>query len=468
MTMTLPKTDRTKLMTFSNPGRYFLLASLAFLAGCSTIQDTAAQINPFVLLEEEDPERPPEDERVSILSFEQSLQADPDAAATPVELPTAYRNTIWAQPDGYPTHAMQHTQATGNLDVLFRNRFGEGSDRSSRINARPVFADGRVYAMDGRGRVFALDPESGSQIWEARLRSGFRNDRTTFGGGLAFDGGRLFAHNGNRFIAALDAATGAEIWRTESLTPFHSAPTAVNGMIFVSTDDNELYAIEQDSGDIVWNHQGISEPARLLTSPSAAVLGETVVVPYASGELVALRIQNGNPIWTDALTRTGGLTPISAINDVAGSPVIVDDFVYAMSHSGILAAFNLRTGERLWTQPAGGLHAPWVAGNYLFLVTSDGEVVCVERVTGAIQWITQLQQFESERRRRDRIAWSGPIMAGGRLVLAGSHGRAVILSAIDGSIQRDVNLGGPVFVAPIIVNETIYVVTDEARLVALR
>ena len=59
-------------------------------------------------------------------------------------------------------------------------------------------------------------------------------------------------------------------------------------------------------------------------------------------------------------------------------------------------------------------------------------------------------------------------MAGGRLVLAGSHGRAVILSAIDGSIQRDVNLGGPVFVAPIIVNETIYVVTDEARLVALR
>ncbi|PIW31768.1 MAG: dehydrogenase [Rhodobacterales bacterium CG15_BIG_FIL_POST_REV_8_21_14_020_59_13] len=455
-------------MTFSTSGRYLLLASLALLAGCSSVQDTASRLNPFVLLEQADTQQAPNDERVSILSFEQSLQADADSAGQPVILPTAYRNTIWAQPDGYPTHAMQHTQATGNLDILFRRNFGAGSDRSSRINARPIFADGRIYAMDGRGRVYAMDPESGREIWEANLRSGFRRDRTTFGGGLAFDGGRVFAHNGNRFIAALDAATGNEIWRADSLTPFHSAPTAVNGMVFVSTDDNELYAIEQASGDIVWNHQGISEPARLLTSPSVAVLGEIIIAPYASGEIVALRLQNGNPIWNDALTRTGGLTPISAINDVAGSPVIVDDSVYAMSHSGILAAFDLRTGERMWTQPAGGLHAPWLAGDFIFLVTTDGEVVCVDRTDGTIRWITQLQQFESERRRRGRIAWSGPIMAGGRLVLTGSHGTAVILSAADGTIQRQINLGDPVFVAPIIVNETIYVVTDEARLIALR
>lgn len=455
-------------MKFFTSCRYFLLASLAGLAGCSTVQDTADRLNPFVLLEEESTDRAPVDERVSILSFEQSLQVDSDAGAMPVTLPTAYRNTIWAQPDGYPTHAMQHTQATGSLDILFRRNFGQGSSRSSHINARPVFADGRIYAMDSRGRVYALDPENGSEIWQAELRSPLRQDRMTFGGGLAFDDGRIYAHNGNRFITALDAATGNEIWRADALTPFHSAPTAVNGMVFVSTDDNELYAIEQESGEIAWNHQGIAEPARLLTAPSVAVLGETVIAPYASGEIVALRIQNGNPIWNDALTRTGGLTPISAINDVAGSPVIVDDFVYAMSHSGILAAFNLRTGERLWTQPAGGLHAPWVAGNFLFLVTTDGEVVCVDRSDGTIRWITQLQQFESERRRRDRIAWSGPVMAGGRLVLAGSHGRAVILSAVDGTIQRQVNLGDPVFVAPIIVNETIYVVTDRARLIALR
>ncbi|WP_421791345.1 PQQ-binding-like beta-propeller repeat protein [Hyphobacterium sp.] len=448
--------------------RLACLAAILGLAGCSTVSDTAERLNPFDGDGGVDEDAPAIDDRVSILSFEQSLQADPDAAAEPVILPTAYVNSIWSQPDGYPTHAMQHTQASGNLDVVFRRRFGQGSDRSSRINARPIYADGRIYVMDGESRIYALDPDSGREIWEARVRSGNRQDRIGFGGGLAYDNGRLFVHTGRRFMVALDATNGQEIWRTPSLTPFHTAPTAVNNTVFVATDDNELHAIDQNTGEILWNHQGIAEPARLITAPSVAVIGETVVAPYASGEITALRIQNGNPIWNDALTRSGGLTPISAINDVAGSPVIVDDVVYAMSHSGILAAFDLRTGERLWTQPAGGLHAPWVAGDFLFLVTSDGELVCVERSDGTIRWITQLPLYQRARSRRDRIAWAGPVLAGGRLFLASSTGEGLIVDAQTGNIQREVNLRDPVFVAPIIVNETIYVVTDDARLIALR
>ncbi|WP_420432879.1 PQQ-binding-like beta-propeller repeat protein [Hyphobacterium sp.] len=455
-------------MTFNTFARLLLLVALVGLAGCSSVPDSVSRLNPFQAPETDDPNAPAIDDRVSILSFEQSLQADPDAAMLPVELPTAYANTIWAQPDGYPTHAMQHTQASGNLDILFRRRFGEASDRSSRINSRPIYADGRIYVLDAADRVYALDPETGSEIWEQRVRSDNRRDRIGFGGGLAYDNGRLFVHTGRRFLAALDATNGAEIWRTSALTPFHSAPTAVNGNVFVSTDDNELYAIDQDNGEIIWNHQGIAEPARLITAPSAAVYGETIVAPYASGELTALRLQNGNPIWNDALTRQGGLTPISAINDVAGSPVIVDDHVYAMNHSGILAAFDLRTGERIWTQPAGGLHAPWVAGDFLFIVTTDGEVVCIQRDDGTIRWITQLQTYQREQNRRERLAWAGPVLAGGRLFLAASNGRAVVLSASDGSLIREMNLRDPIYVAPIIVNETIYVVTDEARLIALR
>lgn len=452
-----------------NASRVLILAASLGVAGCSTVSETASNMNPFrAPADDVSEDSPTIDDRVSILSFEQSLQADPDAALQPVDLPTAYVNTIWSQPDGYPTHAMQHTQATGNLDIHFRRRFGEGSDRSSRINVRPIYAEGRIYVMDAEGRVYALDPDTGREIWERRIRVGNRRDRIGFGGGLAYDNGRLFVHTGRRFLAALDATSGEEIWRMTALTPFHSAPTAVNNAVFVSTDDNDLHAIDQQTGEILWNHQGISEPARLITAPSVAVMGETVVAPYASGEITALRIQNGNPIWNDALTRSGGLTPISAINDVAGSPVIVDDRAYAMSHSGILAAFDLRTGERLWTQPAGGLHAPWVAGDFLFLVTADGEVVCIDRTDGTIRWITQLQLYQRERSRRNRIAWAGPVLAGGRLFLASSEGDGVILDARTGDIQREIRLGDPVFIAPIIVNETIYVVTDEARLIALR
>tara|TARA_R110002072_G_scaffold28369_1_gene91229 strand:+ start:4261 stop:5625 length:1365 start_codon:yes stop_codon:yes gene_type:complete len=443
-----------------------IAASTIGLSACSTIENTTDRLNIF----ERNDEGPsaPTDGRISILSFEQALQTDPAIASQPVSLPTPYVNTVWPQPDGYPTHAMEHTQASGPLNVLWRRSLGEGSGRNRRLNARPVAAEGNIFVIDAEGIVHAVDAETGSEIWSRRLRSGNRRDRMAFGGGLAYDGGRIFAHAGYRFMVALDATTGEEVWRTESLTPFHAAPTATGGRVYIATDDDELYALDSDDGSVLWTHQGIVEPARLITSPSPAVLGDVLVVPYASGEIIALRVENGNPLWNDALTRTGGLTPISEINDLAGSPVIAGDTVYVMNHSGLMAAIDLRSGERVWNVPAGGLNAPWVAGNYLFLVTTEGEVVCMQRDTGAIAWITQLDTFENPNDRESRIAWSGPILAGGRLFLAGSHGDAVILSTTDGTLQRTIDLNDDVYVAPIIVNETIYVFTDEGRLIALR
>ena len=87
-----------------------------------------------------------------------------------------------------------------------------------------------------------------------------------------------------------------------------------------------------------------------------------------------------------------------------------------------MAAFDLRTGERMWEQPAGGLNAPAIAGDYLFLVSVNAELVAIDRTTGEVRWLTQLQQFRNERKRKNRVSWAGPILAGDRLVLASSEG----------------------------------------------
>ena len=168
------------------------------------------------------------------------------------------------------------------------------------------------------------------------------------------------------------------------------------------------------------------------------------------------------------MTRAGGLTPLTSINDIAASPVILGDRVYAMSHSGIMAAFDLRSGERQWTLPASGLHAPYIAGDYLFAVTTNAEVIAIDRNAGEVRWLTRLEAFKNERRRRDRISWAGPILAGDRVVVASSEGEVVILDPATGARLEDRDVGGPVYVAPVIANGTIVVLTDEGRLVALR
>ena len=455
------------------------LSAIALLVSGCGAGEQIRNLNPFAG-EEDDPDTPGAANRISVLELEEQLSIE---GAQPVTLPRAYINTAWPQADGYPTHAMQHTGAEGGLNRIWRTRIGSGSSNDQRLNARPVIADGLVYAIDADGRVSAYDLDTGAERWATRLRGneregggrsfipfvGGRGDRVlTFGGGLSYDAGRLFVHAGGQFIVALDASSGEELWRQTALTPFHAAPTVADGRVYVTTDDNELLAIDAQNGEVLWTHRSITETARLITAPSPAVLGETVIAPFTSGEVVALRAQNGTVLWSDSLTRAGGLTPLTSINDIAASPVILGDRVYAMSHSGIMAAFDLRSGERQWTLPASGLHAPYIAGDYLFAVTTNAEVIAIDRNAGEVRWLTRLEAFKNERRRRDRISWAGPILAGDRVVVASSEGEVVILDPATGARLEDRDVGGPVYVAPVIANGTIVVLTDEGRLVALR
>ncbi|HCY54497.1 MAG TPA: dehydrogenase [Oceanicaulis sp.] len=460
-----------------------VLAGSFALAGCSAA-DQLSRLNPFSGLTGEDPNAPPRDQRVPVLGVGESLEVSGDAR---VILPPAYVNDRWPQPDGFPTHSMQHTQARGSLERIWRVDIGAGSNRDRRINARPVVLDGTVYTVDGDGRVTATNADTGARQWQVRLtarddaegggialpipfigREGGGPDRYAFGAGIAVDGGRVYVHTGRRFLVALNASTGEEVWRETVLTPLIAAPTVADGRVYSITHENELIAFDATSGNIQWTHRAIADSARLLTAPSVAVLGDVVVAPFSSGELIALRAQNGTVLWSDSLTRAGGLTPMSSINDIAGSPVIGGTEVYALSHSGIMASFDMRTGERNWTQPASALHAPWLAGNYLFVMTSDAQLAAFERQTGNVAWITQLEAFRNERRRRDRIAWAGPVLAGNRLLVASSRGELVIINPADGSVQERRNLGDPVFIAPVIANETVYIVTDNGGLIALR
>lgn len=442
-----------------------LLASVS-LSACGA-GERLGQLNPFQGEETDDPTAPEASQRISILELQDRISAS-DATNQPVILPTAYTNDRWPMADGYPTHALQHTQASGNLSRLWRVDVGNGSSRGERMNARPVLLDNVIYTLDAEGRLSARNAETGAELWVHRFEGPNDNDRYSFGGAVAVDSGRVFAHAGYNYFVALDASSGEELWRAHTITPFHTAPTVFNGVVYVGTDDNELVALDANTGGVMWNHRGIEETARLLTTPSPAVAGDVLVVPYTSGELYALRAQNGTPLWSDSLTRAGGLTPMSSINDIAGSPVIMGDQVYAMSHSGILAAFDLTSGEQIWTQPAGGLNAPWVAGDYLFLVTTEAQVVAFERMTGAIRWISQLEVYEKPNKRKDRIAWAGPVLAGNRLILAGSNGDLVFVNPTDGTVMETRDLGEAVYIAPIVANETVYVLTDEAHLIALR
>jgi len=472
------------------------LTAAFLLGGCSTLS-AIGDLNPFDKSEENakaaQGDVAGDTDRISILELNETLKVSETLTPDQVVLPPAYANTDWPQVGGNPSHVVQHTGATGNFDKLWSKDVGKGSARKGRVVAPPVVAGGRIYTMDGANRVTAMDANTGDRVWDIKIAleerqktrrgktgiiervrdpltflDGSGTDKESVGGGVAVADGKLFVSSGLGVMAAFDAQSGDEIWRRVTRVPMHSAPTAAGGRVFAVSDDNELYAFNANTGEVLWTYQGIIESARMLTAPSPAVVGDTVISGFASGELIAFRVQNGGVLWQDALSSAGQLTPLASLNDIASGPVIADGYVIASAQSGVTSAFDLRTGQRVWTQPAGSLGFPLVAGDFVYSATTDGQVVCMSKLDGSVVWIQQLQAHKNAKKKKHRIAWSGPILVGERLMVMSSQGKAVTLSPYDGSIISEFKVGGDVFVAPIIANETVYVMTDSAKLIALR
>ena len=289
-----------------------------------------------------------------------------------------------------------------------------------------------------------------------------------FGGGVAFDDGKLFVTTGFGAVIALDAHDGHVLWKTALDVPIVDAPTANGGRVFVCTQDNHFYAIAEADGRKLWDHQGIAESAGVLESTSPAVAGDFVVAPYSSGELFAIRVENGRPAWNDMLTRSGNVTALSELDDIAGRPVIDREMVFAISHSGIMAAINLNTGDRVWTRDIGGIQTPWVAGDFLYVVTTDGQLLCLQRKDGRVKWIHQLQRWQDMEKKEDAIVWSGPVLVSDRLILVSSDGHAISISPYTGKLLGRMEIPDGTYIAPVVANGTMYLLTNNAQLVAMR
>ncbi|HCP00999.1 MAG TPA: pyrrolo-quinoline quinone, partial [Rhodospirillaceae bacterium] len=280
--------------------------------------------------------------------------------------------------------------------------------------------------------------------------------------------GRIYAGTGFAQVVALDSATGSELWRTSVSGPMRSAPTAFDRKVYAITKDNQLFAIDAERGVVDWTHTGIEEGAGLIGSASAAVDGDVVIVPYSSGEIFALRAENGRQLWSDNLAAIRRVDAVSALADIRGRPVADRGRVYAISHSGRMVAIDQVSGRRVWETEVGGVNQPWIAGNFLFVVSTEGDVVALVAENGLVRWVTSLGRYEDPEDREGLINWSGPVLASDRLIVAGSHGVAVALSPYTGDILGEINMPGDVSVPPILANETLYFQTDGARLIAYR
>lgn len=416
-----------------------------------------------------DPEPPPlPGQRIAILTYERGIRPDPTIADVAVRLPEPYINEDWAQPGGSAAHAMYHLSLSAKPRRVWSADVGEGSGSVAQILSQPVVVGDRVFAMDARTLVSAFSTVNGSRIWRVDIEDE-DEDEGYFGGGIAYDGGKLFVTTGFAKVIALEANSGALLWEHKAPAPMRGAPVISDGRVFAVTFDNQMIVLEAETGERLWNHVGVQETAGLLGSASPAVAGNTVIVPYTSGEIIAMLTDSGRVVWTESLSAVRRIDPLADIAQVRGLPVIDRDLVFAVSHAGRMLAVDLRQGVPAWQIDLAGIQMPWPAGDFLYVLTKDSQIVCLRRRDGRIRWVQPLPRFVDPDDPDEPIRWSGPVLAGDRLLVAGSHGEILSVSPYDGKPLGVLDLGGGgVAVSPVVANNSLYLLTHSGTLYALR
>jgi outer membrane protein assembly factor BamB len=278
----------------------------------------------------------------------------------------------------------------------------------------------------------------------------------------------LYVTSGYNEVLALETKTGKIQWRTKISAGSRAAPTIKDGRVFVTALNNNVIALEAATGKIIWEYQGVGETTGLLGAASPTVDEQIVVAALSSGDIVALRVENGSVIWSDSLSNALRLGGMAGLSDIRGLPIMNGDMLIAISFGGKMVAYDKRNGAILWQKEISSAETPWMAGNTVYVLSSEYKLLAVNAMNGEILWLTDIQKYEDRQDREGLINWSGPLMAGGRILLISDKGQVMEYDTKTGAEYAKWTVREKVKYAPIIANGAMYFLTEDGNLLAYR
>lgn len=427
----------------------FLLALL--MTACSTRENTL------------------EGDRRPILDDVMLMETNAEAAAEGGEIGQARRNTVFSHAGVDAGHGGGHLDLAASISRLWSISVGRAAEHGTEL-AQPVAAGGLVYTITPGGMLRATALDDGSMRWEVEIDPSTDTTQNTLTGGLSLDNGVLFAHAGKSQLFALDAETGVTQWQQTVSLPLRAGPTSDNGAVFVADLDGRLFAYVAATGELLWSRVGAESTTSISGAAAPAIRGNSLIQVASSGDLSVLDSSTGDVVWGDNLAALQARTALDNFADIRAHPVHDGGLVMAISQSGRMVGYNARTGRTIWEAPISGVEMPWRAGKTVFVVAVSGHVYALRRQDGALRWQTALPEALQPGQviAEDPVRFFGPVVAGGRVIIADSSGKLHLLDANNGALLDSLPLGGEAVAAPLVIDGTLIILTRDGKLSAWR
>ncbi|MBD3662458.1 PQQ-binding-like beta-propeller repeat protein [Sulfitobacter sp. TSTF-M16] len=393
----------------------------------------------------------------------------PQNQSRAIALGAATNNASWTHSIGTAQYRIAHPALGSVPQLAWSADIGAGDSRRQRITADPVVAAGRVFTLDADARVTATST-SGATLWTRDLTPASDRQGQSSGGGLAVEGDTLYVSVGYGVLAALDVASGGVRWEQKLEATGTGTPTVFGDLIYLTSGDDTGWAVRKSDGRVEWQTAATASINNVLGAPAPAITSQFAIFAFGSGEVQGVFRRGGVNRWNSAVVGRRPGRASSLISDVTSAPVVSGDRVYVGNQSGRLAALSIDSGVRLWTARDGAMGPVWPAGGSIFAMTDLNELVRLDASDGSRIWGARLPNFvkDKPKRQSEVFAHYGPVIAGGRVIIASNDGLLRSYSPVDGTLISSVEIPGGATTAPVVAGGTLYVVSAKGQLHAYR
>jgi outer membrane protein assembly factor BamB len=410
-------------------------------------------------------------ERQGLREVMQDAEIEPrsENLSRPIALGAATSNSEWAQFWGTQAFRTSHPALRSTPQLVWSADIGAGNSRRQRIVADPVVGGGRIFTLDAAQLVTATST-SGQTLWRRSLAPARDRSGDATGGGIAYADGRIYVAVGYGLLAAIDAASGQLIWTQELGATGSGAPSVRGDLVYLTAGDDTGWALDTDTGRIRWQIGTASSIGNVLGAPAPVLTDDLAIFAFGSGEIQAVFRRGGLRRWDAAVVGQRRGYASADIGDITGPPVVDGTRAYVGNQSGRIVAVSVGNGERIWTAQEGAAGPVWPAGDSVFVVTDRNELLRLSKEDGSRIWGVDLPNFVKARPRRQAAIFAhfGPIVAGGRVILASSDGFLRSFDPTNGALLYSTEIPGGAATSPAFAGGTLYVVNARGQLLAYR
>lgn len=362
---------------------------------------------------------------------------------------------------------LQPFNASVNPDVVWDASAGGGiDDFFSRLN--PVVVDNLVVAADREGLVSAFDRQSGKRVWQNDLQAKFAQqgegwlggaESLRISGGLSAYSGKIVLGTENGDLIALNGADGKVLWQQKVNAEILSDPAIDATVAVVAAGNGELFAFSMEDGEELWSLPTDVPALSLRGTASPTLAAGGAIFGTATGKLSVVVTSNGQQAWETRLAVPSGATELQRLVDVDSTPLVRGDTVYNIAYNGQLAAVEIRTGRVVWQREYSSFQNLELQGSTLYVTDVDDRVYAIKTDGGIENWVNDDLEGREV---------TAPVYFNGQVVVGDSFGYLHFIDAQTGEMAGRLDVDDPVYVAPVVADDKLYLQTRDGTLLAVR